>query len=125
MTLSTIIETNIAYKSIPEYHLVLRIFCRTWNDLCLHMLVTLIKISDGQIFYDSDVDVGVCVKGGIPIRVGKIVFDLPLMIEAKQQDKLRPYTSYITSGMWLQGRQSVGGTSKRSCALEEHEKNKA
>jgi len=76
---------------------------RTWNDLCLHMLVTLIKISDGQIFYDSDVDVGVCVKGGIPIRVGKIIFDLPLMIEAKQQDKLRPYTSYITSGMWLQG----------------------
>ena len=91
------------------------------------MLVTLIKISEGQIFYDSDVDVGVCVKGGIPIRVGKIIFDLPLMIEAKQQDKLRPYTSYITSGMWLQGRQSVGGTSKRSCALEEHahEKNKA
>lgn len=76
---------------------------RTWNEHCTHMVFTLIKVSDRQIFYDSEVDVGVRVKGGNPIRVGKLVLELPLMIKPKHQERLKPYTPYITAGMWLQG----------------------
>jgi len=79
------------------------IISRTWNEHCLNMVFALIKVSDGQTFYDSDVDLGVCVKGGYPIRVGKIVMELPLMIKNSHQQRLKPYTSYITTGMWLQG----------------------
>ena len=67
------------------------------------MVHALIKVSHRQIFQDSEVDVGLRVKGGNTIRVGKLVLELPLMIKPKHQERLMPYTSYITAGMWLQG----------------------
>jgi len=76
---------------------------RTWNEHCTRMVHTLIKVSDRQVFYDSEVDVGVRVKGGTTIRVGKLVLELPLMIKPRHQERLKPYTPYITTGMWLQG----------------------
>jgi len=89
---------------------------RTWNEHCLNMVFALIKVSDGQTFYDSEVDLGVRVKGGYPIRVGKIVLELPLMIERKDQERLRPFTSYITAGMWLQGERRL--LSLNECLVE-------
>jgi len=76
---------------------------RSWNEQCTQMVHALIKVSHRQIFQDSEVDVGLRVKGGNTIRVGKLVLELPLMIKPKHQERLMPYTSYITAGMWLQG----------------------
>jgi len=89
---------------------------RTWNEHCLHMVFALIKVGDGATFYDSEVDLDVQIKGGYPIRVGKIVLELPLLIKPKLQERLKPYTSNITAGMWLQGERRL--LNLNECLLE-------
>jgi len=75
---------------------------RQWNEVCVRMCRALSKTALSACFMANagGGEVGVQVKGGHAIRVGQLTLELPLMLA---DNRLRPFTAYVTSGMWLNG----------------------